>query len=100
MFAAVRRYHVKPGRIAEVARRVEQGLVPILLAQRGFVSYHAIDAGGNVALAVGIYADRRAAEAANETASVWVEEHLAELLGPADIAVGKVIVSALAAQTQ
>ncbi len=94
MFAAVRRYHVKPGRIAEVARRVEQGLVPLLLGQRGFISYHAIDAGSNEALAIGIYQDRRAAEAANETATAWVEENLAELLGPAETTVGRVIVSA------
>lgn len=98
MFAAVRRYHVKPGRITEVARRVQDGLVPILSRQRGFVSYHCVDAGGNVALAFGVYDDRRSAEAANESASAWVKENLAELLGPGDVTVGKVIVSAVAAR--
>ncbi len=96
MFATVRRYHVKPGRITEVARRVEQGLVPLLLGQRGFISYHAIDAGRNEALAIGVYQDRRAAEAANEAAAAWVADNLAELLGPADSTVGRVIVSAQA----
>ena len=97
MFAAVRRYHVKPGRTAEVARRVDEGLVPVLSRQRGFRSYYCIDAGDNVALAVGIYDDRRSAEAANDAASAWIKENLAELLGPGDMAVGKVIVSAVAA---
>ncbi len=99
MFAAVRRYHVKPGRIGEAARRVEEGLVPVLARQRGFVSYHCIDAGDNVALAVGVYRDRRSAEAANDTASAWVKENLAELLGAGDATVGKIIVSATAATT-
>lgn len=96
MFAAVRRYHVKPGRIAEVARRVQDGLVPVLTRERGFISYHAIDAGGNVALGVGMYQDRRSAEAANETATTWVKENLAELLGPGEVTVGRVIVAAVA----
>ncbi len=96
MFAAVRRYHVKPGRIAEVSRRVQEGLVPVLAAQRGFVSYHCIDAGDNVALAVGLYDNRRSAEAANDTASAWVQENVADLLGPGEFTVGKVIASAAA----
>ncbi len=97
MFAAVRRYHVKPGRIAEVARRVQEGLVPILTQQRGFISYHCIDAGDGAALAVGLYNDRRAAESANDAATAWVKQNLADLLGPGDITVGKVIVSAVTA---
>lgn len=98
MFAAVRRYHVKPGRIAEVTRLVQEGLLPVLSRQRGFAAYHAIDAGDNVLLAVGLYQDRRSAEAANDAASAWVKDHLAELLGPADAMVGKVIASASAVQ--
>jgi hypothetical protein len=94
MFAAVRRYHVKPGRIADVAKRVRDGLVPLLNGQHGFIAYYAIDAGQNVALAVGVYKDRRSAEAANESATAWIKQNLAELLGPGDIAVGEVIVAA------
>jgi len=94
MYAAVRRYHVKPGRIAEVARRVQEGLVPILTSQRGFLAYHAIDVGDNVAVAIGLYENRRAAEAGNEQAAQWVQQNLADLLGPGEIAVGRVIASA------
>lgn len=99
MFAAVRRYHVKPGRIAEVARRVQEGLVPILSRQRGFVSYHCIDAGDNVALAFGVYDDRRSAEAANDSASAWVKQNIAELLGTGEVMVGQVIVFAVTTHT-
>jgi hypothetical protein len=96
MFAAVRRYHVKPGRIADVARKVQEGLVPLLNRQDGFVSYFAIDAGNNVALGVGVYRDRRSAEAANESATSWVKENLADLLGPGESTVGAVIVASAA----
>lgn len=94
MYAAIRRYHVKPGRIADVARRVQESLVPLLRAQRGFIAYHAIDAGDNIAVAIGLYENRRAAEAANETATDWVKQNLADLLGPGDVTVGKVFASA------
>ena len=97
MFATIRRYQGKPGQTEETIRRVEQGLVPILSKQRGFVSYHAIDAGNDVAVSVSLYDDRAAADAANQAAAAWVTQNLADLVGSADVTVGEVRVSATAA---
>ncbi len=99
MFATIRRYQGKPGNTEEVMRRVQQRLVPMLTIQRGFVSYYAIDAGNDVAVSVSIYADRAAAEAANQSAASWVKQNLGDLVGPADVTVGEVRVSATAAHT-
>ncbi len=93
MFAAIRRYRVKSGNTGELMRRVEQGLVPMLSIQRGFVSYHAIDDGQDGAISVSIYANRAAAEGANESAASWVTQNLGDLVGPADVTVGEVRVS-------
>jgi uncharacterized protein len=101
MFTTMRRYHVKqPGQAAEVGRRVERGLLPILTQQSGFVSYAAVDAGGDVAVSVSVYADRNAAEAANQAAASWVKENLADLVGPAEVTMGEQIVQATASHEQ
>jgi hypothetical protein len=99
MFATFRRYTVRPGQMSEVIRRVRAGLIPIISAHPGFVSYHAIDAGQNVALSVSFYQGRAAADAANKDAAGWVQAHLAELTTPIDVTVGEVVADAAAART-
>lgn len=98
MFATIRRYKGSAGSTDEVVRRVEQGLVPIITSQPGFVSYTAIDDGQGGAISVSVYQDRAAAEAANATAAEWVKHNIAELVAPADVIVGEVRVAATAAR--
>lgn len=97
MFATIRRYQGQPGHTEEVLRRVQLGLIPMLTIQRGFVSYYAIDAGDDVALSVSIYADRASAEAANQSVTSWVRMNLGDLVGPADVTLGEVRLSATSA---
>jgi ketosteroid isomerase-like protein len=97
MFATIRRYQGKPGQTAETIGRVKAGLIPILSAQPGFHSYHAVEAANDVAVSVGIYASRTAAEAANQAAASWVQANLADHVGPVDLVVGEVAASATAA---
>jgi quinol monooxygenase YgiN len=98
MFVTIRRYNVKPGQMSEVVKRVKQGLLPIVAKQQGFVSYQAIDAGGNVALSVSFYQNRAAADAANKEAAAWVKANLAELIAPVDVTVGEVLAESTAAR--
>ena len=98
MFATIRRYNVNPGQMSEVVKRVKQGLVPIVSKQQGFVSYRAIDAGGNVTLSVSFYQTRAAADAANKEAATWVKANLAQLITAIDVTVGEVVVDATAAR--
>jgi heme-degrading monooxygenase HmoA len=97
MFATIRRYQGKSGQIKEVTRRVQQGLVPILSKQKGFVSYHVVDGGNDVVISVSLYQDRAGAEAANTSAAQWVQANLADLVGSPQITVGEVTVSAVGA---
>lgn len=94
MFATIRRYQGRPGQTDEVVRRVKDGLIPIISRQPGFVSYHAIDAGNDVAISISIYQTGDAADAANAAAASWVRANLAELVGPAEVSMGEVVVSA------
>ena len=98
MFAAIRRYNVKPGQMQETIARVKKGLVPLLTKQKGFHAYHAIDAGNNVAVSVSFYADRAAADAANKEAAGWVQQNLAGIITPIDATVGEVQVEAASAR--
>jgi ketosteroid isomerase-like protein len=100
MFAAIRRYQGTPGQTAETIRRVRTGLVPILSKQPGFHAYHAIEAANDVAVSVSIYESRAAADAANRAAASWVNDNLAGLVGPVDLTVGEVAVSATASPEQ
>jgi ketosteroid isomerase-like protein len=95
MFATIRRYQGKQaGQTAETIRRVQSGLLPILTRQPGFRSYQAVEGANEVAVSVSLYDSRAAADAANQAAASWVKDNLAELVGPADITVGEVALSA------
>ncbi len=96
MFVSVHRYNVKPGQMQETIARVKKGLLPLLAKQKGFHAYHALDAGKNVAVSVSFYQSRAAADAANKEAAAWVNENLAELITPVDVAVGEVLVEGTA----
>jgi len=93
MVAAIRRVHVKAGQMNEVRRRVEQGLIPIISQIPGFVCYHAVDAGEDVAISVTLYQDRAAADAAIKAARPWAEANLVHLMGATEATVGEVVVS-------
>ena len=97
MFATIRRYTVKPGYMKEVGQKVQNELVPQLTKQPGFVSYHAVDAGNNVAISISLYHDRASADAANKAAAQWVQQHIAPLTGIAkEVFVGEVLASSSA----
>ncbi len=97
MFATVRRYNVKAGKMPETIARVKKGLMPLLTKQQGFHAYHALDAGHNVAVSISFYQSRAAADAANKHAAAWVKENLAELITPVDVEVGEVLAEATVA---
>jgi hypothetical protein len=100
MFASIRRYQGHPGRVEETIRLVENGFLPILKKQPGFVAYYAIEAGQNIVVSVSIYKDRASAEAANKAAAAWVTENLSELVDKAGVSVGEVKLVALAPSSQ
>ena len=100
MFATIRRYQGKPGQTDESMRLVQQGLIPIIANQPGFISYHAIDAGGDTAISVSMYENQGAADAANASAASWVKVNLADVVGPVEITGGEVRLSASSVQEQ
>lgn len=92
-YAVVRRYEgLDPRSIEEVARRVNEGLVPILSQIPGFKAYCALHTGSGVVASISIFEDQAGADASTRKAAVWVEQHLASLVPhPPQFTAGTVI---------
>ena len=94
MFVVIRRY--APGaRAGEVARRVGEGLVPILTKLPGFRAYYCFVGEDGRSVSVSIVESRAAAVAANERAREWVAANMADLIPDSpEIAMGEMLVDA------
>jgi hypothetical protein len=94
MYAAIRYYQTDPDSVDEVARRAEEGFVPIIRDMPGFVTYLALDTGQGEIGSVSIFEDQQSAEESNRRAEDWVSENLSDLLPRPNFAAGEVIVYA------
>jgi len=95
MFASIRRYRTNDA--AEVTRQVNEGFVPLINEQPGFVAYYVLDSGDGTWTSISIFQDRAGAEGSNHLAADWARQHVADLLvaGP-DITAGEVVAQASA----
>jgi hypothetical protein len=91
MYATVRRFEsVTDPR--EVARRVNEGLVPLISQIPGFLAYSWVDAGGGVMVSINLFENQAGAEEANRLAPDWVRQYIATLLPNAPrITAGEVV---------
>jgi len=92
-YAVIRRYTgLDPHAIAEVTRRVNEGLVPILSQLPGFVAYYALHTGGDVVASISVFEDRAGADESSRRVAAWVKEQLADLVPyPPQFTAGTVI---------
>ena len=80
MHAAIRRYQVDPGSVAEVTRGINEGFLPIIKDASGFQAYYVVDAGDGRLETVSVFEDRKGAEESTRMASVYISENMASLL--------------------
>ena len=94
MFVVIRRY-AAGARASEVARRVGEGLVPVLRRLPGFRASSCFVGEDGRPVSVSIVDSRAAAAAANERAREWVAANMADLLtDPPEVAMGEMLVDA------
>jgi Fe-S cluster biogenesis protein NfuA len=79
-YGVMRRYRCDPSNLEEVARRVGEGLVPLITSVPGFAAYFAMDPEDGTVVSMGAFADRASAEASTATAREWVGKNLADLI--------------------
>ena len=94
MYVVIRRY-AAGARADEVARRVGEGLVPILTKTPGFRAYYAFVGEDGRPVSVSIVESRDAAVVANERAREWVAANMADLIpDPPEVMMGEMLVDA------
>ncbi len=92
MFVVIRRYATE-ARAEEVARRVGEGLLPILRDLPGYRAYYAFVAEDGRPVSVSLTQDRAAALAANERARAWMAGNMSDLLpDPPEVIMGEILV--------
>jgi hypothetical protein len=93
MYIVIRKY-TKIRSVADAARRAKSGIGQILRQSRGFRSYHVLDGGEGVGVAVMIFQDRESANAANDKVLEFVQASLHDLhLGEPEIIAGEVLLN-------
>ena len=91
MHGRVARYNNK-GDAHAIARRAEEGLLPILQSQPGFKGYSVGEAGGEV-ISFSAWDSQGDADAANHVAADWVTANLGDELELIDARVGEILFS-------
>ena len=94
MFVVIRRY-AAGAKADEVARRVGEGLVPILAKLPGFRAYYCFVGDDGRPVSVSVVGSRAAAVVANERVREWVAANMADLLpDPPEVTMGEMLVDA------
>lgn len=78
MFTTLRVYEMSAAWDDELQKHVEEGFLPELRKEPGFVAYYALDAGPMVFASVTVCEDRASAEASNRIAARYAQQHLAD----------------------
>ena len=91
MYARLATYRTS-GDPRELAKRAEEGMLPIFKQQPGFRSYSIATAAGEI-LSMSVWDDEAQAEAANKAAAAWVQDNMAGDLELQDARTAEVLLS-------
>ena len=80
------------GDARELARRAEEGMLPVFRSQSGFKAYSLIESQGEI-VSFSAWASAEDAEAANAAAAAWVAENMAGEIELKEAVVGEVLLS-------
>jgi hypothetical protein len=97
MYISIARYAGAAGKIGDAAPKVQQGFVPLLKAQPGFLGYAAFASKQGDIIALGIWEDIGALTNSRGKMAEWVQTNLAEFAEPSERFNGEVGQHALAA---
>ncbi|MBM3225713.1 MAG: hypothetical protein FJZ47_18205 [Candidatus Tectomicrobia bacterium] len=96
MYAAIRQGQANPGAVQEVARRIQEGYIPILRNTPGFVAYYLVDTGNDAGLSITIFETQAQEEEFQQRANDWARQHLVPIMqGPPQPSTGEVLLHAV-----
>jgi hypothetical protein len=77
MYAAIRKYSIKPNFMDEVMQRIRGEFLHIINREPGFIAYYAIRVGNNEVLTISVFETQAGAEGSTPLALEWVARNLA-----------------------
>ncbi|HSK93478.1 MAG TPA: hypothetical protein VLA76_05405 [Candidatus Angelobacter sp.] len=77
-YTRISTYDVTNGTFPELTGLVENGILPMLAKEPGFVNYGLVDAGNQKVMAISIWETREQAQDSARSAGAWVKEHIAD----------------------
>lgn len=80
VYIAIRKYSILRGRMEELLQRVQDGFVPIISQQPGFIAYHALPVGNDQVVTISIFSTPTGAVESISRALEWVREQVADLI--------------------
>jgi heme-degrading monooxygenase HmoA len=94
MFTSIRKYTVRRGSAEELARRVREGFVPLMLQMQGFRGYYLLDGGPNVLITISMFDSVDEAVASNEISANWVRNNVLEFTkGMPEVMIGNALIA-------
>ncbi len=78
--ARVAVYQVKPGTADEIARRAQEGMLPVFRSQPGFVAYGGVTTDTETVISLSFWQTQEQADAAVQVAASWIKDNLAEMV--------------------
>jgi hypothetical protein len=90
MFATTRKYQFNPNASAEIAKHVQDGLIPLLRQTPGFVAYYWVDNADGKGISLSVFENQSGADESVRLASDYVKEHLAAIMGTPEVIKGEV----------
>ena len=94
VFVQVASYRLGSGSTAELARRIEQGNLPVIRAIPGFVAYHAFETADGVVASVLLFESASGVEEAEKRLAGWIEDVVEQFdVEPLAVLEGEVIAS-------
>src|SRR3954463_1942736 len=94
MFTSIRKYRVRRGSAEELARRVQEGFVPLMRQIQGFKGYYLLDGGRDVLITISMFDSADEALLSNERAADWVRNNVLEFTkGVPEVMVGDVLIA-------
>jgi Antibiotic biosynthesis monooxygenase len=76
MFAAIRRYELGAGSVADLIRIVDEGLAATLSREPGFVGYELVEGEGQTIVSVSLFEDEQSTVRSNAIAAEFVRDRL------------------------
>jgi len=91
MFAAIRKYSIKPQFMHEFMQRIQAEFLHIISREPGFTAYYALQVGNNEVLTISVFETQAGAEGSTPLAFAWVNKNLAGFIqGEPETTVGRV----------